>query len=268
MGATPRELGPERGNPVLYVALGDSTVYGIGASSPSHSFVGQLHQRLRSVYPQARLVNLGQGGATAGDVRRRQLGRAIALRPDLITVSVGPNDITERRTERQYEDDMDAILAALAHRTSALVVVNLIPDITVTPRFRQHERAAALRRRVEVFNEVLTRQARAHGATVVDLFGPSQAEVPREPALISADRYHPSDAGYARWAELMWRGIEARLRRSPRRPGRSGAREAGKRVLTPGPRDERGHRLVERDELRRQGEGPAAPPTPELTGSA
>ena len=31
--------------------------------------------------------------------------------------------------------------------------------------------------------------------------------------LLSTDGYHPSDAGYARWAELMWRGIEKRMNR-------------------------------------------------------
>jgi acyl-CoA thioesterase-1 len=213
---TRREPILDRAHTVVYAALGDSTVYGVGATSPSRSYVGQIHQRLQSVYPQARLVNLGVGGATAADVRTGQLSRAIALHPDLVTVSVGPNDITGRRTEHQYEADIEAILGALVRHTSAVVVVNLIPDITVTPRFSRHERAAALRRRVEVFNEVLARQAAAHRATVVDLFGPSQQEVPRYPDLISTDEYHPSDRGYARWAEIMWRAIEARLRLSPR----------------------------------------------------
>ncbi|MCI0546728.1 MAG: SGNH/GDSL hydrolase family protein [Candidatus Rokubacteria bacterium] len=214
-GAEPgrRALALEGGRPALYVALGDSTVEGVGATSPGRSYVGQLYERLRSVSPQARLVNLGVSGATAGDVRQGQLSRAIVFQPDLVTVSVGPNDITRRRTPRQYEDDVEAILEALARETRAVVVVNLIPDITVTPRYRRHERAAALRQRVEVFNEVLGRRAAAHGAAVVDLFGPSREEVPRHPGLISADDYHPSDEGYARWAELMWRGIEERIRR-------------------------------------------------------
>ena len=48
---------------------------------------------------------------------------------------------------------------------------------------------------------------------LVDLYGPSQAEVPARPELISRDGYHPSDAGYARWAELVWAGVERRLGR-------------------------------------------------------
>ena len=118
---------------------GDSTVHGVGATSPDRSYVGQLYQRLRSVCPRARLVNLGEGGATAADVRASQLARALALRPNVVTVSVGPNDITRRRSPQQYEEDIEVILAALSRQTGTIVVVNLIPDITVTPRFRHHD---------------------------------------------------------------------------------------------------------------------------------
>ena len=51
-------------------------------------------------------------------------------------------------------------------------------------------------------------------AEIVDLYGPSRDEVPRRPELIAGDGYHPSDAGYARWAELMWTGVQRRLGRS------------------------------------------------------
>src|SRR5882724_10810737 len=80
----------------LYVALGDSTVEGVGATSPDRNYVALLYERLRAVYPRARVVNLGAGGATSADVLLRQLDRAIGLRPDLVTLSIGPNDITTR----------------------------------------------------------------------------------------------------------------------------------------------------------------------------
>jgi len=73
---------------------------------------------------------------------------------------------------------------------------------------------------VIAFNEILIRQARVYGAEVVDLYAASQREVPGRPELIGADRYHPSDEGYARWAELMWAGIEARIVRPPSGPTR------------------------------------------------
>jgi len=218
-GPAARELPRDPSHPVLYVALGDSTVHGAGATSPANHYVSRLGQRLRSVYPAARLVNLGVNGATAADVVSSQLPRLVALRPDLVTLSVGPNDITRERTAQQYERDIATILGTLSDRTRAVVVVNLIPDLTVTPRFRGHAKEAAVGQMVLRFNEVLVRQAGAHHAEVVDLYAPSRREVPRHPELISADGYHPSDYGYSRWAALMWQGIEARIPRAMLQPG-------------------------------------------------
>lgn len=205
---------PKNGTTGLtYVALGDSTVYGVGANVPERNYVSRLYERLRSVYPEARMINLGVGGATGADVVNGQLGRAVALRPDLVTLSIGPNDITKGRDVGQYERDIETILRTLLGETVAVLVVNLIPDLTVTPRFRGREEAAEVTKRVVLFNEALGRQARAYGVEVVDLYLPSRQEVPRSPELIAADGYHPSDQGYARWAELMWRGVESRISR-------------------------------------------------------
>jgi acyl-CoA thioesterase-1 len=208
-----RVLTPAATGSLSYVALGDSTVEGVGASALRLNYVSRLHERLRGVFPAAQMVNLGVGGATADDVRRHQLPQAVRLRPDLVTLSVGPNDITGRRPLADYRRDVEEILRTLAGQTTAVVVVNLIPDLGVTPRFRGKDVEERVRQRVLAFNEALGHAARAHGAEIVDLYGPSQREVPRRPELIAADSYHPSDEGYARWAELMWAGIEARIRR-------------------------------------------------------
>ncbi len=209
----PRRLPLDRAHPVLYVALGDSSVAGVGASAPAQNYASRLHERLRSVYPGARLVNLGVSGATAAELLAAQLREAVALSPDLVTLSIGPNDITSGRTVEQYEQDLKFILRALTRETRAVVVLNLIPDLAVTPRFRGRVTAARLRERVSAFNQALSRQGQRYGAEVVDLYGPSQREIPEHPEFVASDGYHPSDQGYARWAELMWQGIEARTPR-------------------------------------------------------
>ena len=63
-----RSLPSDRRTPLVYVALGDSTVEGEGASRQDASYVGRLYARLRSIYPAARMINLGIGGATSTDV--------------------------------------------------------------------------------------------------------------------------------------------------------------------------------------------------------
>jgi len=166
---TMRTLPPDRGAAVVYVALGDSTVEGVGASSRTLNYVSLLHERLRAVYPGARVANLGVGGATSADVLRRQLDRAIEQRPNLITLSIGPNDITTRVPVEVYEKNLATILSRVRHETAAVVVVNSIPDLAVTPRFSRSRSREAVGRLTVVFNEAVARQARAHGAEFVDL---------------------------------------------------------------------------------------------------
>ncbi len=178
-----RLLPADRGAAVMYVALGDSTVEGVGASSPERNYVSRVYARLRSVYPDARLANLGVGGATSAHVLVRQLD----------------------------EKNLETILGRLTYGTTAVVVANLIPDLGVTPRFNGSRERATVAARTVRFNDALARRARAHGVQLVDLYAASQREVPLRPELIGSDGYHPSDAGYARWAELLWEGVEARI---------------------------------------------------------
>jgi len=206
-----RLLPADRSAAVTYVALGDSTVEGIGASSPEHTYVSRVHARLRSVYPDARLANLGVSGATSAHVLLRQLDRAIELGPDLVTLSIGPNDITGRVSVETYEKNLETILGRLTDETTAVVVANLIPDLAVTPRFKGSPEQDAVAARTVRFNEALARRARARGVQLVDLYTASQREVSRRPELVGPDGYHPSDAGYARWAALLWEGVEARI---------------------------------------------------------
>jgi len=204
-------LPADRNAPITYVALGDSTVEGVGATAPGRTYVARLFAELRAVYPSARVENLGKGGATSADVVTRQLPRALAARPDLVTLSVGPNDITTRQAVEQYERNLATIFAALREQTSAVVVVSLIPDLGITPRFRDTPERDAVARQSVVFNEALRRRARSGGAVLVDLYTASRREVPRHPELVGRDGYHPSDLGYARWAELTWQVVQQRI---------------------------------------------------------
>lgn len=207
----PRMLPADRAAVVGYVALGDSTVEGIGATSPLTTYVSRIVGRLRGIYPNARALNLGVAGATSADVVASQLPRAVALRPTLVTVSIGPNDLTGGVPAGEYARNVDTIFRRLRDETGAVVITNLLPDLAATPRFRGTADEAAVGRLTVEFNAVLATAARRHGVEVVDVYEPSRREVPARPELVSADGYHPSDLGYARWAELLWAGIERRI---------------------------------------------------------
>jgi lysophospholipase L1-like esterase len=210
-----RMLPLAREDGLLYVAVGDSTVSGAGASRPEHNFVSRLAARLGREYGQARSKNLGVPSATAVEVALRQVPEAIHLAPQLVTVTVGPNDVLDEVPIETFERNVQFILERLRQETRALIVVNLIPDFVRTPKFSVAPNVTAMAGQIRRFNEVLARQAGEQGAVLVDLYGPSQAALPAHPHVVSADGYHPSDVGYELWAELMWGAIEPRV--PPRR---------------------------------------------------
>jgi acyl-CoA thioesterase-1 len=204
-----RSLPSDRRMPLVYVALGDSTVYGLGASSPSTHYVAQLFWRLHAEYPLTRVANRGACLATTADVLAHQVPDAIMDRPHLVTLSVGPNDLRQGRTPEDFAGRVEVILERLQRDTDAAVILNALPDLGLSPRFREPERSmvAALTRH---YNHALQHVADDFGIELVDLSIPDRVEGDPQ-RFFSDDGYHPSDAGYAAWAGAMWEAVWARI---------------------------------------------------------
>src|SRR5260370_28494892 len=104
-----RSLPSDRRTPLVYVALGDSTVYGLGASSPSTHYVARLFWHLHAEYPLTRLANRGACLATTADVLAHQVPDAIIDRPHLVTLSGGPNELRPGRARQDFAGRVDVI---------------------------------------------------------------------------------------------------------------------------------------------------------------
>jgi acyl-CoA thioesterase-1 len=172
---------------LLYVALGDSAAQAIGASSPELGYVGLIAQWLReSSGRPVRVVNLSRSGAKVRDVVTDQLPRLRTLRPDLITVGVGANDIRGFDAGR-YERDVAALVAGLPAGT-------VIADM---PYF-MHGKA---QRNAARGGAILTRLARRRGLIVAPLHSTSRRRGWRAMGTdYAADWFHPNDSGHRVWA--------------------------------------------------------------------
>ena len=132
------------------------------------------------------IVKRALSGATAADVVAGQLAAAISQAPTLVTLAVGPNDFLTQREVTAFARDLEPLCRTVRTATAAGLVVNLLPDLTVTPRSRA-DPAAVRGQQIEAFNAALRRSARAYGAVGVARHSPSRVEVPRRPALVAAD---------------------------------------------------------------------------------
>ena len=182
-----------------YFALGDSTVEGIGATSPAKGYVGQLVNFLAKDF-RVSVTNLGKKGAATFDVMENQLPHLLGHKPQLVTISVGPNDIRKLRRTSEFYNNLQVILGFLS-ATGANVVINTIPDMSRLPAIPKVARWL-VRKRVEQFNNVIWNLAALYNVTVCDLFEKSkQFEARKE--YIANDGFHLSNTGYHLWASFL-----------------------------------------------------------------
>lgn len=193
--------------PYVYVALGDSVTEGIGATSAQRSFASVIASYLRHQNKNLQYHNLGKRGAPTRDILTKQLDNAIALNPDLVTISAGVNDIRVFSTPWQFKKDLSMLLNRLEQETHAEIVINNIPDFSVTPLIPRYSKRI-VRFIIRRFNNAMDDVVANSHATLVDLFNLTAVFGKQYPEAIADDRFHPSDFGYAIWASAMLHHID------------------------------------------------------------
>jgi lysophospholipase L1-like esterase len=179
---------------LAFAVLGDSIAYGQGAARPSDTISARLAAELTSSGVPTEVRVFAVPGADSHALAS-QIGHATAWKPDLALIIIGANDLTRfappQRAARQLADAVRALRSA-----GAQVVVAPAPDLSVVP-WVPPEMRTAVRAGSRMLQQAQTRAAAAAGAWIADLGVTSTEAFATDPALFSADRFHPSSAGYA-----------------------------------------------------------------------
>jgi lysophospholipase L1-like esterase len=174
-----------------YVALGDSFTEGLDDLRPDGTYRGWadlLAMHLVQRTPDLAYANLAVRGRRIAHVGDDQLPEALRMRPDLVSLAIGGNDITGPSCDvpalgAQFRE----IVARLADSGARLVVFAGFDTRPMIPLSR------TVSARASEYNEHIRATAREFGATLVDLW-----PLPRlyEPQMWGADRLHLSSAGH------------------------------------------------------------------------
>lgn len=180
------------------VWLGDSTAAGVGASSADAAIPRSVALALgRPVDLTVRAVS----GARVGDVVDDQVRGLAALRPDVVLVSIGANDVVHLTSVGDFRSTYRQLVDAIPG--SALLVLLGVPDMGAVPRFAQPLRGIAgwRGRRLDEVVRAVAADAKALYVDIAGETGPTmRAEAGRRFAI---DRYHPDDDGYALWVDAV-----------------------------------------------------------------
>ena len=186
----------------VYIALGDSTAEGYGASKPERSYPAILFDSLKEAFQHAHYHNFGKRDATVKDVLDHQLEKTITVDPSLVTISVGANDISKWTKLGAFEKRLNILFYRLTKETSAKIVMNTIPDYSSLPAMPKAFRFF-INIFIRRFNRKITKLADRYQVTLVDLYQQSSSLVKQFPESIFTDGLHPSDFGYELWANTI-----------------------------------------------------------------
>ena len=193
-------------NHIVYLALGDSYTIGTGASHESRNFPSLLAAHVQeATRREVKVVNPAVNGFTTIDVLARELGYITDLKPDLVSVLIGVNDLVQGRRAQQYRESLIEIYNAIAatQLPAGRVAAISIPNWSVVPAARDYGDPARVRSLTERFNAVAKQEAEARSFLWVDLTEVS-TRATGSTGWIAADDLHPGDAQYAAWAEEIW----------------------------------------------------------------
>ncbi len=197
-GAKQGRCGGE-GEAVSLFVLGESTVAGLGARDHEHALAGQFANNLSRILsrPVAWRV-LGKNGVTA----RRTIEELVPQMPnerfDYLLIGLGGNDVMKLSSPRKWRNNMTELLGILHDKNpEAVIFLANCPMIRYSPAIPQPIRS------------ILWGLSKMHDANIREFtqnmdrifYYPQPAEIRLEGFF--ADGVHPSEQGYADWAEAM-----------------------------------------------------------------
>lgn len=182
-----------------YVAIGDSFTEGIGDPEPkspggNRGWADRVAEVLSAQTDDFAYANLAIRGRLLQQIIDEQIEPALELRPDLVTISAGGNDIIRPNTD---PDDVANRLEGAIRRlrsNGATVVLFNGPDIGMTPVLGR------LRGKVAIYNENLRAIAVRHDAIVADMWALTDL---RDPRMWAPDRLHFSPTGHHTIARMV-----------------------------------------------------------------
>jgi lysophospholipase L1-like esterase len=197
-----------QGKPIKIVAIGSSSTYGSGASSPAASYPSRLEAELKAKLPglPVTVLNKGVGGEEAAQMVARFPADVLDEKPDLVLWQVGSNSVLRD------------------HPTPALLIRQGIETlkaqgaevVLINPQFAPK---IIVKTNVERALEIITATARDEEVGLFNRFGLMRywretAKLPFE-RFITPDGVHMNDWGYACVATILADALLDGLKLSP-----------------------------------------------------
>lgn len=194
---------------LVILAIGSSSIEGVGASRRDLGFVPLLEAGLERSLPgvEVTVINRGIGGETAKETADRLAVEIAATRPDLVIWQLGTNDVLRDRSMDAFFADFrrGASILDRAGVDVLLVDPQRLPDETANPAFRGRNPALG------EISRLIDLEGGRVGYAVLHRFAAMADWGGLERGGVGPDDLHLNDPGYACWAGITAEGLAAAL---------------------------------------------------------
>jgi lysophospholipase L1-like esterase len=194
-----------QGPDLRLLIIGDSSAVGVGTSHQEEALLGHMRKRLSQTNTVYWSVDAKTGATTAETIKRLQ--QHAPEKFDVVSVSLGVNDITSRVPLAKWLRSFSTLLDLIEDRFEADVIcVSGIPPIRYFPLLPQPLRW--------VLGAQATRFDQALRTLVTDRAGCRFVEMDFEPDVskMSPDGFHPGPKIYSEWGRKVYRAIRRDIR--------------------------------------------------------
>ncbi|MGP9503544.1 SGNH/GDSL hydrolase family protein [Specibacter sp. AOP5-B1-6] len=197
-----------------FVAVGDSFTEGLDDPDPRRpgsyrGWADRVAEELSVGVGDFAYANLAVRGQVLHEVVDSQLGPALTLKPDLVSLQAGGNDLLHAGA------DPDKLAAILEGAVESLSFQGVTVLIFVGPDSGRSTVLGQFRTKIAVYNENLRSIAEHHDALIADLWAMTELHDPR---MWGADRLHPSSMGHHAVAAMVLETLNVPHSLVPLRP--------------------------------------------------
>lgn len=196
-GASEGKFGGETDS-VKLLAIGESTVAGVGARTHETALTGQFAKHLSNkIGKTVEWFAVGKSGIRAGETIDELVPKIPGVKFDYIMLGLGGNDVLKLSSPRKWRRDMTKLIGILKEKNpSAKIFITNAPAVRLSPalpqpiKFLLGHLSAMHDRNTKEFTREMENVFYFHQPTEVieDFF---------------ADGLHPSEKGYDVWSETI-----------------------------------------------------------------
>lgn len=201
------------GHNIRLVALGESTVAGVGVDTHKEGFTGTLAKALATMGNGVAWSVHARSGYTARQLREKTLSNIEHDKADIVVVGIGANDAFKLNTPKRWRQDTHRLIEAIKGKfgDSPIVFANMppikaFPAFTPLIKFVVGNLASILGKELE---KVVARHGHVYFYSRDIELGHWQGFLPDNASLADffSDGVHPSKMAYQAWAKDLGRYI-------------------------------------------------------------